>query len=63
MRMVKTLAVAVTAVLLLCIALAFFNYPSADDYCYAAKAKQLGFLGAQAFWYDNWAGRYMSRPV
>ncbi|MFO1371413.1 MAG: DUF6056 family protein [Candidatus Competibacteraceae bacterium] len=52
------LAVAATAVLLLFIALSCFDYPSADDFCYAAKAKQLGFLDAQAFWYKNWSGRY-----
>ena len=48
----------ITAVLALFIALSFFNYPSADDFCYAAKAKQLGFIGAQAFWYEHWSGRY-----
>lgn len=52
------LAVVVTAVLSLFIALSFFDYPSADDFCYAAKARQLGFIGAQAFWYEHWSGRY-----
>lgn len=52
------LAVAVTAVLSLFIALSFFDYPSADDFCYAARARQLGFIGAQAFWYEHWSGRY-----
>ncbi|MFO1422663.1 MAG: DUF6056 family protein [Candidatus Competibacteraceae bacterium] len=48
----------VAAVITLFIALSFFDYPSADDFCYAAKARQLGFFGAQAFWYENWSGRY-----
>lgn len=52
------LTVVVIAVIALFIALAFFDYPSADDFCYAAKAKQLGFIGAQAFWYEHWSGRY-----
>ncbi|MDG4596353.1 MAG: DUF6056 family protein [Candidatus Contendobacter sp.] len=48
----------VAAVIALFIALSFFDYPSADDFCYAVKARQLGFFGAQAFWYENWSGRY-----
>ena len=52
------LAVVVIAVLTLFIALSFFNYPAADDFCFAAKAKQLGFIGAQTFWYQHWSGRY-----
>ncbi len=52
------LAIVVIAVPTLFIVLSFFNYPSADDFCYAAKARQLGFIGAQAFWYENWSGRY-----
>lgn len=57
------LAVVVTAVLTLFIALSFFNYPAADDFCFAAKARQLGFLKAQAFWYEHWAGRYSLNSV
>ncbi|MFZ1639963.1 MAG: DUF6056 family protein [Candidatus Contendobacter sp.] len=56
--LIGILAVVTTAVLTLFIALSFFDYPSADDFCYAAKAKQLGFIGAQAFWYEHWSGRY-----
>ncbi|HRZ51595.1 MAG TPA: DUF6056 family protein [Candidatus Contendobacter sp.] len=56
--LIGLLTLTITAVLALFIALSFFNYPSADDFCYAAKAKQLGFIGAQAFWYEHWSGRY-----
>ena len=56
--LLAVLGLAAATVLTLFIALSFFDYPSADDFCYAAKAKQLGFLGAQAFWYEHWAGRY-----
>ncbi len=56
--LVGMLAVAVTMVIGLFIGLSFFDYPSADDFCYAAKVNQLGFFGAQAFWYENWSGRY-----
>ena len=56
--LIGILAFAVIAVLVLFIALSFFDYPSADDFCYAAKARQFGFIGAQAFWYEHWSGRY-----
>ena len=46
------------AIVALFSALAFFAYPAADDFCYAAKARELGFFGAQQFWYQHWAGRY-----
>ncbi len=56
--LVGMLAIAVILVIGLFIGLSFFDYPSADDFCYAAKVNQLGFFGAQAFWYENWSGRY-----
>ena len=56
--LIGILAFAVMAVLALFIALSFFDYPSADDFCYAVKAKQFGFIGAQGFWYEHWSGRY-----
>ncbi|MFO1421891.1 MAG: DUF6056 family protein [Candidatus Competibacteraceae bacterium] len=56
--LIGLLAVVVMAVLALFVALSFFDYPSADDFCYAAKARQLGLMGAQAFWYEHWSGRY-----
>ncbi|MBK8751357.1 MAG: hypothetical protein IPL99_06780 [Candidatus Competibacteraceae bacterium] len=56
--LIAILAIVVIAVLILFIALSFFDYPSADDFCYAAKAKQLGFIEAQVFWYQHWSGRY-----
>ena len=56
--LIGLLAVIFTAVLALFIGLSLFNYPSADDFCYAAKARDLGFFGAQVFWYEQWSGRY-----
>ena len=61
--LIGILAVVVAAVLALFIALSFFNYPAADDFCFAAKARQLGFFGAQAFWYEHWSGRYSLNSV
>lgn len=61
--LIAILAIVVIAVLILFIALSFFDYPSADDFCYAAKAKQLGFIEAQVFWYQHWSGRYMLNLV
>ncbi len=61
--LIGILAVVVAAVLALFIALSFFNYPAADDFCFAAKARQLGFLGAQVFWYEHWSGRYTLNSV
>lgn len=57
------LAATVAGVLTLFVALSLFNYPAADDFCFAAKAKQLGFLAAQEFWYQHWSGRYSLNAV
>lgn len=38
-------------------ALAFYAFPSADDYCIAVPLRD-GFWQAQAFWYTEWTGRY-----
>ena len=35
-----------------------FSRYGADDYCTAGKLGALGFWNAQAFWYNNWTGRY-----
>jgi len=40
--------------------ISYFNQPSADDYCYAAKAQNLGFWNAQIDSYLGWTGRYLS---
>lgn len=61
--LISLVALTVMAVLALFIALSFFNYPAADDFCFAAKARQLGFLGAQTFWYEHWSGRYSLNSV
>jgi hypothetical protein len=39
-------------------ALSAFAFPSADDFCYAVKARALGFVGAQRDMYFTWSGRY-----
>lgn len=35
-----------------------FTRYMADDYCSAAALKKEGFWGAQAYWWQNWSGRY-----
>src|SRR5687768_6751243 len=37
--------------------LAFYAFPSADDYCVAVPPRD-GFWRAQAFWYSSFTGRY-----
>ena len=61
--LIAGLAVSVTAILAIFIALSWFNYPAADDFCFAAKARDLGFFKAQAFWYQHWSGRYTLNAV
>ncbi|MDQ1337026.1 MAG: hypothetical protein QG552_3976 [Thermodesulfobacteriota bacterium] len=61
--LIGVLALVATSVLALFISLSFFNYPAADDFCFAAKARQLGFFGAQEFWYKHWSGRYTLNSV
>jgi len=39
---------------------AFFNYPSADDFVFAYKVKSMGFFQAQYDWYVHWTGRFFS---
>ena len=53
-------AAVVTALLALCFGLAWFAYPSADDFCFAAKTRLLGFADAQRHWYFTFTGRYTS---
>jgi len=43
--------------------ISYFNQPSADDYCYAAKAQSLGFWNAQIDFYRGWSGRYLSTAL
>lgn len=43
--------------------LSLFNFPAADDFCYAATAKELGFWPAQLRSYDTWTGRYVATLV
>jgi hypothetical protein len=52
------LGIATAIVLLTYLALALFATPAADDYCYAVRARVLGFLPAQAVLYQKWSGRY-----
>ena len=56
----RALMLGTIAVFVMFVGLSIFAYPAADDFCYAAKVKQLGFFNAQSFWYLNWSGRYMS---
>jgi hypothetical protein len=43
--------------------LALFASPAADDYCYAVKMRDLGFLAAQREWYADWSGRYTANAL
>jgi len=43
--------------------LAFFAQPSADDYCYTVAVRDLGFFGAQRWYYVNWTGRYAATAL
>lgn len=52
------IAIAVLVIFATFMALSWFNYPTADDFCTAAKARDLGFFGSLAFWYEHWSGRY-----
>ena len=52
------LGTAVAIVLLTYLGLALFVAPAADDYCYAVRARVLGFLPAQVVLYQKWSGRY-----
>jgi hypothetical protein len=51
------LGIAAATVLLTYLGLALFVAPAADDYCYAVRARVLGFLPAQAVLYQKWSGR------
>lgn len=51
----------VTALLVLpFVVLAFFAQPSADDFAYIRKALDRGYLGALAYDWQTWNGRYSS---
>jgi len=43
--------------------LALFNHPSADDFCYCARVKELGFWLSQKWWYLNWNGRFFNTAL
>lgn len=45
------------------IIISFFNNPSADDFCFNCKSRDLGFWNAQLSWYNDWIGRYFSSAV
>jgi hypothetical protein len=52
------LVAAALAVLLPRVALAFFAFPSADDYCIVVETRQDGFWYMQVHSYLTWTGRY-----
>ncbi len=45
------------------IIISFFNNPTADDFCYNCKSRDLGFWNAQLSWYNDWSGRYFSSAI
>jgi hypothetical protein len=48
------------SVLLVMTGLAFFTFPSADDFCFSNLVKDKGVLGYLSYHYNNWNGRYAS---
>lgn len=56
----RILVAAQAAILLMFVGLSIFARPSADDFCMAAKVRQLGFFDALSYWYFHWSGRYTS---
>jgi Family of unknown function (DUF6056) len=57
------LAVLLTFALAPFLALSFFAHPAADDYVFAIKLRELGFIGAQYDWYIHWTGRFVSSAL
>ncbi len=45
------------------VVLAFFAKPAVDDYCYAVQLRDLGFVGAQRWYYSQWSGRYAATAL
>ena len=45
------------------VALAFFARPAVDDYCYAVRLRDLGFIEAQRWYYFHWSGRYAATAL
>lgn len=43
--------------------LAFYNHPSADDFCYTILVNAKGFWESQIFHYFNWSGRYLATAL
>lgn len=43
--------------------LAFFNHPSADDYCIASMIKNNSFWDYQKAMYNSWTGRYFANFI
>jgi hypothetical protein len=57
------IALVSSGILVVFAVLALFASPSADDFCYAVKARDLGFLSAQREWYTTWSGRYTTSAL
>ena len=58
-----SVAIAAGGVFALFLGLSLFAFPSADDFCYAAKLAESGFGEAQWHWYATWSGRYASNAA
>jgi hypothetical protein len=52
------LAVALASLLAVYAVRGWFARYTADDYCTAGLQRAMGFLGAQAYWYEFWSGRF-----
>ncbi|WP_162427500.1 DUF6056 family protein [Pontibacter pudoricolor] len=42
------------------LALSFFNHPSADDFSFAVRDRELDYLTVMQHYYNTWTGRYFS---
>lgn len=54
------IVLSLSAYICLYLVLAFYAHPSADDYAFANKLINEGFLNSQVSWYLTWTGRYAS---
>lgn len=43
--------------------LSLHSHPAIDDFLYAQRADDLGFMAAQGEWYLNWSGRYTTTAL
>jgi hypothetical protein len=60
---INTFIVASLLILSAYLYLSLFAQPSADDFAFALKSNEMGFIGSQIDWYLSWTGRYGSTAM